>query len=97
MFPYKTKEDKPSSSNQNFENIEEISQELDDESEDEIESELPRRSKQARLEKSFGSDFCTHTLEAEPLSYKEVVNSVEGHLWKDAIRSEIDLIMHNHT
>ena len=62
-----------------------------------MESKTPRRSKRDRVEKSFGSDFLTYMLEAEPLTYKEAVNSAEGHLWKDAIRSEIDSIMHNYT
>ena len=69
----------------------------DEESEEEIESEGLRRSKRARVEKSFGSDYFTYMLEGPPLNYKEAVNSVEGHLWKEAIRSEIDSIMQNHT
>ena len=55
-----------------------MSQEIDEESESKIE-EL-RRSKRARVEKSFGSDFLIYMLETEPLTYKEAVNSVEDHL-----------------
>ena len=36
----------------------------------------PRRSKRARVEQSFGPDFLTYTLEGEPQTYKEVVNSL---------------------
>ena len=36
-------------------------------------------------------------LESEPQSYKEAVNSLEGSLWKEAIKSEIDSILQNHT
>ena len=36
-------------------------------------------------------------LEAEPQTYKEAVSSTEGSLWKEAIKSEIDSIMQNHT
>ena len=33
----------------------------------------------------------------EPHTFKEVVNSTESLLWKEAIKSEIDSILHNHT
>ncbi|XP_062113481.1 uncharacterized mitochondrial protein AtMg00820-like [Humulus lupulus] len=36
-------------------------------------------------------------IEAEPRTYKEVVSSIEGPFWKEAIRSEIDSILQNHT
>ena len=36
-------------------------------------------------------------LEAEPQTYKEAISSSEGPLWKEAIKSEIDSIMQNHT
>ena len=57
----------------------------------------PRRSKRARIEKYFGSDFMTFLLENDPQSFNEAVRSVEGALWKDAINSEIDSILQNHT
>ena len=57
----------------------------------------PRRNKRARTEKSFGSDFLTYMLEGEPQTYKEAVNSTESLMWKEAIKSEIDSILHNHT
>ena len=57
----------------------------------------PRRSKRARIEKSFDLDFLTHVLEKEPQTFKETVNSIEGLIWKEDIKSEIDFILHNHT
>ena len=36
-------------------------------------------------------------LEAEPQTYREVMSSTKGPLWKEAIKNEIDSIMHNHT
>ena len=36
-------------------------------------------------------------LEGEPQTYKEAVNSTESLMWKEAIKSEIDSILHNHT
>jgi hypothetical protein len=56
-----------------------------------------RRSKRARISKSFGPDFLTYMLEAEPQSYKEAVSSSEAPLWKEAINSEIESILQNHT
>ncbi|GJX05772.1 retrotransposon protein, putative, ty1-copia subclass [Tanacetum coccineum] len=57
----------------------------------------PRRSKRARTEKSFGPDFVSFMVENEPTSYREAVNSSEGPRWKEAIKSEIDSILQNHT
>ncbi|KAL6345603.1 hypothetical protein AAG906_017333 [Vitis piasezkii] len=63
---------------------------------EEVEVE-PRRSKRVRTEKSFGPDFLTFMLEGEPQTFKEAVNSTEGLMWKEAIKSEIDSILQNHT
>nr|GEW13705.1 hypothetical protein [Tanacetum cinerariifolium] len=57
----------------------------------------PRRSKRARTEKSFGPDFVSFMVENEHTSYREVVTSSESHQWKEAIKSEIDSILQNHT
>ena len=57
----------------------------------------PRRSKRARIEKSFGPNFLIYVLEEEPQTFKEAVNSIEGLVWKEAIKREIDSILHNHT
>ena len=75
-----------------METIHENSQ--DEDTDGEVE---PRRSKRARTEKSFGPDFLTYMFEGEPQTYKEAVNSTESLMWKEAIKSEIDSILHNHT
>ena len=62
----------------------------------EPENEL-RRSKRAKTSKSFGPDFLTYLLENEPQSYREAMTSPEAPLWKEAINSEIDSILQNHT
>jgi hypothetical protein len=36
-------------------------------------------------------------VEAEPQTYKEAMSSTKSPLWKEAIRSEIDSILQNHT
>ena len=56
-----------------------------------------RRSKRVMTEKSFGLDFLTYVLEGEPQTFKEAVNSIKGLMWKEAIKSEIDFKLHNHT
>ena len=56
-----------------------------------------RHRKRARIKKSFSQDFLTYALEGEPQTFKEVVNSTEGLMWKKVIKSEIDFILHNHT
>ena len=86
VFPCKSNE-KSSLSTRTHETLEE---------EQEVENE-PRRSKRVRIEKSFGPDFLTYLLESEPQIFTEVVNSHEGPLWKEAIQSEIDSILQNHT
>ena len=89
VFPCKSKEE-PSSSKRVLETINENSQDQDGEVE-------PRCSKRTRIEKSFGSDFLMYVLKGEPRTFKEVVNSTVGLMWKEAIKSEIDSILHNHT
>ena len=44
-------------------------------------------------EKSFGPDFLTYMVEAEPQTYKEAISSSEGPSWKEVIKSETDSIM----
>ena len=75
------------------------SDQTDQESDQRVNAETiePRRSKRARTSKSFGPDFLTYLLENEPQSYKEAMASPEAPLWKEAINSEIDSILQNHT
>ena len=58
---------------------------------------LFRRSKRARTSKSFGPDFLTYLLVYEPLTFKEVMSSPEAPLWKEAVNSEVESILQNHT
>ena len=64
--------------------------------EDEFKTEL-RSSKSARTSTSFGPNFLTYMLESESWTYKKVVSYYEGPLWKEAIKSEVDSILQNHT
>nr|GEV58927.1 retrotransposon protein, putative, Ty1-copia subclass [Tanacetum cinerariifolium] len=72
---------------------------LQDERQDQIEGEEvePRRSEKARNGKSFGPDVVSFMVENEPTSYREAVTSLEGQQWREAIKSEIQSILQNHT
>jgi transposase InsO family protein len=61
------------------------------------ESEEPRRSKRAKVYKTFGLDFITYVLEDEPKSIKDALSRPDAPLWQEAINSEIDSILQNHT
>ena len=89
VFPCKSKVE-PNSSKLAFETINENSQGGNDTSEVE-----PRRSKKASVENYFDPDFLTYMLEGEPRTYKETGNSTESLMWKEAIYSEIESILHN--
>ena len=91
VFPCRSKEES-SSLKRTCETIRENSQDLELVSEDE-----PRRSKRIRTEKTFGPDFLTYLLDSEPQSFNEAVSSTEGSSWKEAINSEIESILQNHT
>ena len=65
---------------------------------DELEKgDTPRRNKRARVEKLFEPEFSTYLLENEPQSYSQVVQCPDGPFWKEAIKSEVDSSMRNHT
>ena len=57
----------------------------------------PRHSKRARTKKKFSPGFLMYVLEGAPQMFKEIVNSIEGLIWKEVIKSEIDSIPHNYT
>ncbi|KAL0396142.1 UNVERIFIED_CONTAM: Retrovirus-related Pol polyprotein from transposon TNT 1-94 [Sesamum calycinum] len=59
--------------------------------------EEPRRNKRAKRAKTFGPDFLTYLLENEPRTINEALSSPEAPFWKEAINSEIESIMQNHT
>ncbi|GJT24052.1 DNA polymerase zeta catalytic subunit-like protein [Tanacetum coccineum] len=72
---------------------------LQDERQDQPKEEKvePRRSKKERTKKSFGPDFVSFMVENDPSSYREAITSSEGPRWKEAIKSEMDSILQNHT
>ncbi|CAL2246291.1 unnamed protein product [Prunus armeniaca] len=57
----------------------------------------PRRGKRTKTPKSFGPDFVSFLTEEEPQTYKEAMASPEAPLWKEAVNSEVESIMQNHT
>ena len=57
----------------------------------------PRRSKRTKVAKSFGPDFLIFFLKNEPKTFKEAMSTLEAPFWKEAINSEIESIMQNHT
>ena len=56
-----------------------------------------RRSKRERKETNLGDDFYTFLVDDDPRSYKEAMTSSDAPLWIEAINSEIESIMYNHT
>ncbi|KAL0316755.1 UNVERIFIED_CONTAM: Retrovirus-related Pol polyprotein from transposon TNT 1-94 [Sesamum radiatum] len=61
------------------------------------ESDVPRRSKRARVVKDFGSDFVTYNIEDDPVTFKDAMASLEAKQWKEAVKSEMDSIVSNGT
>ena len=55
------------------------------------------RSKRESKETNLGDYFYTFLVDDDPRSYKEAMTSANAPLWKEAINSEIESIMHNHT
>ena len=91
VFPRKSKKSSSSSKWTRETNSEyEYSDDEEQENMDELETkDAPRRSKRARVEKSFGPDFLTYLLENEPRSYSEAVHCPDGPFGKEAIKSEV--------
>lgn len=56
-----------------------------------------RRSKRTKTSKTFGPDFLTYLVESEPQRFSEAVSCPEASYWKEAVNSEIESIMQNHT
>ncbi|KAL0370577.1 UNVERIFIED_CONTAM: hypothetical protein Sangu_0375800 [Sesamum angustifolium] len=50
------------------------------------ESDERRRSKRARVVKDFGSDFVTYNIEYDPVTFKDVMDSLEVKQWKEAVK-----------
>ena len=94
IFPYKSTQES-SSLKRNFESTSNISHNKDlMEERNEVE---PRSSKRTKTSKSFGPNFLTYMLEDEPQSFKEAISTHEVHFWKEAVNSEIESILQNHT
>ena len=57
-----------------------------------------RHSKRPKNGTNFGPDFITAFLiEDDPKTYQEAMKLVDATFWKDAIHSELESIMANHT
>ena len=56
-----------------------------------------RRSKRERKETNLGEDFYTFLVDDDLRSYKEAMTSSHAPLWNEAINSEIESIINNHT
>ncbi|XP_024010354.1 uncharacterized protein LOC112085375 [Eutrema salsugineum] len=92
IFPYKdkqttkrTREERDATTSVNEMEVEQVKDE-------------PRRSKRARKKKSYGEDFTmVFLVENEPRSYPEAMSTPEAPYWKDAVNSEMNSIMQNHT
>ncbi|KAL0327045.1 UNVERIFIED_CONTAM: Retrovirus-related Pol polyprotein from transposon TNT 1-94 [Sesamum angustifolium] len=61
------------------------------------ESDIPKRSKRARVVKDFGSEFVTYNIEDDPVTFKDAIASLEAKQWKEAVKSEMDSIVSNGT
>ena len=95
IFPCNPGIERPITSKRTHESVDENNE---DEGSDDEDVGVVRKSKRQRKEKSFGSDFMTYLLEeGDPKTYKEAVTSPDGPMWKEAIKSEFDSILQNHT
>ena len=54
------------------------------------------RSKQARKENDYGNNFLAYVVEDEPVSYFDVIKSVDAPFLLEAINNELEYIMSNH-
>ncbi|KAL0393234.1 UNVERIFIED_CONTAM: Retrovirus-related Pol polyprotein from transposon TNT 1-94 [Sesamum radiatum] len=61
------------------------------------ESDLPRRSKRARVVKDFGSDIVTYNIEDDPVTFKDAMATSEAKQWKEDVKSEMYSIISNGT
>ena len=57
----------------------------------------PRRGSRIKKPKNFGPDFISFMTIGEPQTYKEAMTSPEAPFWKEAINSEVESILKNHT
>ena len=57
----------------------------------------PRRGSRIKKPKNFSPDFISFMTIGEPQTYKEAMTSPEAPFWKEAINSEVESILKNHT
>ena len=57
----------------------------------------PRKGSRIKKPKNFGPDFISFMTIGEPQTYKEAMTSPEALSWKEAINSEVESILQNHT
>ena len=57
----------------------------------------PRKGSRIKKPKNFGPDFISFMTIGEPQTYKEAITSPEALSWKEAINSEVESILQNHT
>ena len=57
----------------------------------------PRKGSRIKKPKNFGPDFISFMTIGEPQTYKEEITSPEALSWKEAINSEVESILQNHT
>ena len=57
----------------------------------------PRRSKRARVEKDFGSDYYVFNIEENPQNLKEALTSLDAIFWKEAVNDEMESLISNRT
>ncbi|PHU05794.1 hypothetical protein BC332_26616 [Capsicum chinense] len=88
IYPYKTRHEQSSG----------VSKRPRDEPSENVHNEENlRRSTRQRTSTTFESDFVTFLLENEPQTFKEAMSSSDSFFWKEAVNSEIDSILSNHT
>ncbi|KAF3648173.1 hypothetical protein FXO38_18296 [Capsicum annuum] len=88
IYPYKTRHEQSSGG----------SKRPRDELSENVHNEYnPRRSTHQRTSTTFGSNFVIFLLENKPQTFKEAMSSSDSSFWKEAINSEIDSILSNHT
>ena len=78
-------------------NKEKVLYESIDTSNDLVDDVQELRNKWVGKEKSYGNDFLAYIVEDEPVSYYDAIKSIDAPFWLEAINSELDSIMSNHT
>ena len=56
-----------------------------------------RRSKRAKVEKDFGPDYLVYSVDGDPKTIEEALNSPNSIFWKEAINEEMESLLSNKT